>query len=70
MIAKLWQMEAETLTPGVEIVGSEEHGKEQQNPWILFESDKEVDEFGFPRRVADSDHSRAIGTDHLVWISY
>ena len=61
-------MKAETLTPGVEIVRGEEHGEEQNNPWILFEGDKETDEFSFPRWMAGSDHSRAISTDHLVWI--
>ena len=59
-------MEGETLTPSVEIVGGKEHGKEQQNPRIRLDGDKEADEFRFPRRMFDSDHSGTIGADHLV----
>ena len=58
-------MEAKTLTPGIEVVRREEHGEEQQNPWILFEGDKEANEFRFPRRLCGLDYFRAIGTDHL-----
>ena len=52
------------------IVGGEEHGKEQHNPWVLFQRDKEADEFGFPRRIGSSDHFRSIGTNYLVWIGH
>ena len=63
-------MEGETLTPSIEVVGSEEHGKEQQNPRIRFDGDKEADEFRFPRRVFDVGHSGAISANHLVRVDH
>ena len=58
------------LTPSVEIITGEEHGEQEDDPGIRFESDEQAHEFSLPGWVTDLDDSSTICTDHLVGVSH
>ena len=56
--------------PSVKVIAREEHGKEEDDEWVCSECYPETLEFGFPRRVSRSRHSRTVGSDHFVWFCH
>ena len=53
-------MTVRKLTPCVEPVGGEEHGEEEDDPWVVADSDPETEELSLPRWVLGLVDLRAI----------
>ena len=52
--------------PRVKVIAGKEHGKEEDDERVGSEGYPETFEFGFPRRVPGSRHSRTVSSDHFV----
>lgn len=53
---------------GVEGIGAEEHGKQEDDPGLVAESVPEAEEFGRPRGVFHQDNLAAILANDLVGV--
>ena len=56
--------------PGIEVIAGEEHGKEEDDEWVLSEYYPETFELGFPRGVSGSGNPGTVGPDHFVWFRH